>query len=189
MRVCPADHCLLLRNGRASGRVHGQLFELSGVADAPRRKRAPGRSHCDACGHVLGVRDLVPVLSYVCSGGKCRYCGAKLSARHVWGELAGGAMFVSALLKYDISLQVLEAWLLACVLLACAFADLEGYIIPDRFLLFGAGVFIVFLMWEPEPLHRLIQGALGGLAVPGALLAVVLMMEKRMAGRPWAAAI
>ena len=42
-----------------------------------------GRSHCDACGHVLGVRDLVPVLSYVCSGGKCRYCGAKLSARHV----------------------------------------------------------------------------------------------------------
>lgn len=116
-----------------------------------------GRSHCDVCGHVLGVRDLVPVLSYVCSGGKCRYCGAKLSARHVWGELAGGAMFVSALLKYDISLQVLEAWLLACVLLACAFADLEGYIIPDRFLLFGAGVFIVFLMWEPEPLHRLIQ--------------------------------
>lgn len=139
-----------------------------------------GRSHCDVCGHVLGVRDLVPVLSYVCSRGKCRYCGAKLSARHVWGELAGGAMFVSALLKYDISLQVLEAWLLACVLLACAFADLEGYIIPDRFLLFGAGVFIVFLMWEPEPLHRLIQGALGGLAVPGALLAVVLMMEKRM---------
>ena len=112
-----------------------------------------GRSHCDVCGHVLGVRDLVPVLSYVCSGGKCRYCGAKLSARHMWGELAGGAMFVSALLKYDISLQVLEAWLLACVLLACAFADLERYIIPDRFLLFGAGVFIVFLVWEPEPLH------------------------------------
>ena len=138
-----------------------------------------GRSHCDVCGHVLGVRDLVPVLSYVCSGGKCRYCGAKLSARHVWGELAGGAMFVSALLKYDISLQVLEAWLLACVLLACAFADLEGYIIPDRFLLFGAGVFIVFLAWEPEPLQRLIQGALGGLAVPGALLAVVLMMAYR----------
>ena len=23
-----------------------------------------GRSHCDVCGHVLGVRDLVPVFSY-----------------------------------------------------------------------------------------------------------------------------
>ena len=85
-----------------------------------------GRSHCDVCGHVLGVRDLVPVFSYLLSGGKCRYCGAKLSARHVWGELISAAVFVSLLLQYDISLQTLEAWLLACVLLACAFADLEG---------------------------------------------------------------
>lgn len=27
-----------------------------------------GRSHCDVCGHVLGVRDLVPVFSYLLSG-------------------------------------------------------------------------------------------------------------------------
>ena len=24
-----------------------------------------GRSHCDACGHVLGARDLVPIVSYL----------------------------------------------------------------------------------------------------------------------------
>ena len=71
-----------------------------------------GRSHCDVCGHVLGVRDLVPVFSYLLSGGKCRYCGAKLSARHVWGELISAAVFVSLLLQYDISLQTLEGWLL-----------------------------------------------------------------------------
>ena len=67
-----------------------------------------GRSHCDVCGHVLGVRDLVPVFSYLLSGGKCRYCGAKLSARHVWGELISAAVFVSLLLQNDISLQTLE---------------------------------------------------------------------------------
>lgn len=137
-----------------------------------------GRSHCDACGHVLGARDLVPVLSYVCSGGKCRYCGAKLSARHVWGELAGGAMFVSALLKYDISLQVLEAWLLACVLLACAFADLEGYIIPDRFVAAGAILRIPFFFLLPDPKGQALDALLGSLAVGGGLLAVVLLYEK-----------
>ena len=137
-----------------------------------------GRSHCDVCGHVLGVRDLVPVLSYVCSGGKCRYCGAKLSARHVWGELAGGAMFVSALLKYDISLQVLEAWLLACVLLACAFADLEGYIIPDRFVAAGAILRIPFFFLLPDPKGQALDALLGSLAVGGGLLAVVLLYEK-----------
>lgn len=72
-----------------------------------------GRSHCDACGHVLGARDLVPVVSYLVSGGKCRYCGAKLSSRHVWGEVMGAAVFVSLLLHYDISLRLLEAWLCA----------------------------------------------------------------------------
>ena len=117
-----------------------------------------GRSHCDVCGHVLGVRDLVPVFSYLLSGGKCRYCGAKLSARHVWGELISAAVFVSLLLQYDISLQTLEGWLLACVLLACAFADLEGYIIPDRFVAVGAVLFVATLFWEPEPLRRALDG-------------------------------
>lgn len=139
-----------------------------------------GRSHCDVCGHVLGVRDLVPVFSYLFSGGKCRYCGAKLSARHVWGELISGAVFVTLLLRYDISLQTLEGWLLACVLLACAFADLEGYIIPDRFIAAGVVLFAVTLLIEPEPFHRLADGLLGGVGVGGGLLLLSLYMDKRL---------
>ena len=139
-----------------------------------------GRSHCDVCGHVLGVRDLVPVFSYLFSGGKCRYCGAKLSARHVWGELISGAVFVTLLLRYDISLQTLEGWLLACVLLACAFADLEGYIIPDRFIAAGIVLFAVTLLIEPEPFRRLADGLLGGVGVGGGLLLLSLYMDKRM---------
>ena len=139
-----------------------------------------GRSHCDVCGHTLGVRDLVPVFSYLFSGGKCRYCGAKLSARHVWGELISGAVFVTLLLRYDISLQTLEGWLLACVLLACAFADLEGYIIPDRFIAAGVVLFAVTLFIEPEPFRRLADGLLGGVGVGGGLLLLSRYMDKRM---------
>ena len=139
-----------------------------------------GRSHCDACGHVLGARDLVPVVSYLASGGRCRYCGAKLSSRHVWGEVIGAAVFVSLLLHYDISLRLLEAWLLASILLACSFADLEGYIIPDRFLAAGLVLFIASLFFVPEPLRRLADGLLGGLGVALGLLAVVTVLEKRM---------
>ena len=139
-----------------------------------------GRSHCDVCGHTLGVRDLVPVFSYLFSGGKCRYCGAKLSARHVWGEAVSGAVFVTLLLRYDISLQTLEGWLLACVLLACAFADLEGYIIPDRFIAAGVVLFAVTLFVEPETFRRLTDGLLGGVGVGGGLLLLSLYMDKRM---------
>ena len=85
-----------------------------------------GRSHCDVCGHVLAPRDLVPVFSYVFSHGRCRYCGAKLSPRHAVGEAVAALVFVSLLLRYDISLRTLEAWAVACLLLACAFGTWRG---------------------------------------------------------------
>ena len=110
-----------------------------------------GRSHCDVCGHVLTAGDLIPVVSYLVHRGRCRWCGAKLSARHVWGEAAAAVTFTALLLRYDISLQMLEALLLACVLLACAFADLEGYIIPDRFVAAGAILRIPFFFLLPDP--------------------------------------
>ena len=37
-----------------------------------------GRSHCDSCGHTLHLLDLIPVISYLASGGRCRYCRAKI---------------------------------------------------------------------------------------------------------------
>ena len=41
-----------------------------------------GRSHCTACNHVLGVRDLFPVLSYLFLKGKCR-CFSQIGRAHV----------------------------------------------------------------------------------------------------------
>lgn len=137
-----------------------------------------GRSHCDSCGHVLTAGDLIPVVSYIVHKGRCRWCGAKLSPRHVWGELSAAVTFTALLLRYDISLQMLEALLLACVLLACAFADLEGYIIPDRFLLAGILLRIPFFFLLPDAGGQALDAALGGFAVGGSLLLVVLLYEK-----------
>ena len=136
-----------------------------------------GRSHCDACGHVLSAGDLVPIVSYAVHRGRCRWCGAKLPAGHVWAEAVSGAVFVLVLLKFDISLQALEALMLACVLLASAFADLEGYIIPDRFVL--AGILARIAVFFAEDWRQTLPDALlGGFAVGGGLLAFVLLYEK-----------
>ena len=139
---------------------------------------AKGRSHCDACGHALAFRDLVPVVSYLASHGKCRYCGKKLGVRHLAAELSTAAVYVAILLKYDISLQTLEYILFASLLLGCAFADLEGYMIPDRFILAGIILRPVFLLLGQEPNSAWINSILGGACVAGALLLVVLVYEK-----------
>ena len=87
-------------------------------------------------------------------------------------------MFVTLLLHYDISLQALEGWCVASILLVCSFADLEGYIIPDRFIAVGVVLFITTLFFDPQPLRRALDGAIGGLAVAGCVLLLVLGMEK-----------
>jgi leader peptidase (prepilin peptidase)/N-methyltransferase len=56
------------------------------------------RSHCPTCNATLGARDLVPILSWVTSGGKCRHCHADIGAQYLWIELAcslsGGLMCI-----------------------------------------------------------------------------------------------
>lgn len=137
-----------------------------------------GRSHCDACSHVLSPRDLIPVVSFLTSHGRCRYCGAKLSRSHLWAEIATAASYLAIVSKYDISLQALEYLLFVSVLLACAFADLEGYMIPDRCILFGIVLRPVFLLLSHAPFAAWLDSLLGGFLVAGGLLLVVLLYEK-----------
>ena len=148
-----------------------------------------GRSHCDVCGHVLTAGDLIPVVSYLVHRGRCRWCGAKLSARHVWGEAAAAVTFTALLLRYDISLQMLEALLLACVLLACAFADLEGYIIPDRFVAAGAILRIPFFFLLPDPKGQALDALLGSLAVGGGLAKPSQAFKALALGAPYVKAV
>ena len=58
-----------------------------------------GRSECEHCHHQLAVVDLIPILSYVTLGGKCRYCRKSIGRTAILLELGGGAAFlISALL-------------------------------------------------------------------------------------------
>ncbi|OZB18744.1 MAG: hypothetical protein B7X55_04530, partial [Rhodobacterales bacterium 34-62-10] len=54
-----------------------------------------GRSHCDVCQRSLGMADLVPVLSFIISRGRCRYCAAPIKLHLLLVELASLAMALS----------------------------------------------------------------------------------------------
>ena len=110
-----------------------------------------GRSHCDACGHVLAPRDLVPVVSYPgFTTDAAATAGPSSPGVTLWAEAVSALVFVTLLLHYDISLQALEglrAWPACCW--SAPFADLEGYIIPDRFIAVGVVLFIITLFFAP----------------------------------------
>lgn len=78
--------------------VLGTMFgSFSSVLVHRIREKKPGilmgRSECPKCGHVLSASDLVPLFSYLFSGGKCRYCHSPIPARYPIYEMLYGAAF------------------------------------------------------------------------------------------------
>ena len=96
-----------------------------------------GRSKCDACGHVLGWRDLIPVFTYLLAKGRCRYCGAKIPSDCLWTEAGLGLLFVFFAEWFGLSMETVRAMGLASILLGLSLVDLESYEIPDGFIIAG----------------------------------------------------
>jgi leader peptidase (prepilin peptidase)/N-methyltransferase len=57
-------------------------------------------SHCPNCDTRLGPLDLIPIVSQVALGGKCRYCGQKFSWRYAGIEALTGFLFLLAGTQY-----------------------------------------------------------------------------------------
>ena len=57
-----------------------------------------GHSMCMTCGHNLGAKDLIPIISWASLKGKCRYCGAPIASRYTKIESFTGFAFLTAAL-------------------------------------------------------------------------------------------
>lgn len=97
------------------------------------------RSQCLHCHHQLAWYDLVPLVSWLSTGGKCRYCGAKIGWFEPVIELAVAAFFVASYLLWPqpldtpLAIAQLVIWLVAGIGLAILFAyDLRWFLLPDR---------------------------------------------------------
>jgi prepilin signal peptidase PulO-like enzyme (type II secretory pathway) len=112
-----------------------------------------GRSKCPKCSHVLGVADLVPVLSWIFCRGKCRYCKAKVSWEYLGLEVGMAFCFLAAYyFRFpDLSFPLNSAaWLGLLVIFALLslFAlifvyDARHGEVPDAFSLTALGVGLV----------------------------------------------
>lgn len=110
-----------------------------------------GRSHCTSCGHVLGVLDLVPVVSWLALRGRCRHCGRRVSPRYVVVEALMAALFVALVVRYGVSIQTAAYLVLVCILMAVALIDLDTFTIPNGFVLAGCALWLVAIWFMPAP--------------------------------------
>ena len=90
------------------------------------------RSRCPNCGHQLAVADNIPVLSWLLLRGKCRYCGARVSARYPAGEAVTAAVWALAVVRLGVNWNLLAFLPFLWVLIALSLIDLETKLLPNR---------------------------------------------------------
>ncbi|HEX5520381.1 MAG TPA: prepilin peptidase [Longimicrobiaceae bacterium] len=125
------------------------------------------RSRCPECGHAIGWRDNVPVLSYLLLGGKCRGCSTRISLQYPLVELATAAIWVAAVARHGFAWQALAMAVFFTLLLGIALTDARCYTIPDEFSI-GGLVLGLLLSLAPGGITPL--QSLGGAALGFALL-------------------
>ena len=91
-----------------TGCMFGSFFTLAVYRIPLHKDITHERSFCPNCNHKLSFLDLVPVLSYIFLGGKCRYCKQKIRIRYLLLEIFTGLVFLLFGISLKISLYPLE---------------------------------------------------------------------------------
>lgn len=128
-----------------------------------------GRSHCPVCQHVLGVKDLVPLMSWLWGCGKCRYCHTAISPVYLLHECVLGAVFAVTFFVYGYAPLTLVLWGVSVCIIILIAVDLEHSYLPDpvQFSLALLGIAYGFFAYPSmlEPILGSVLYALLGLGL------------------------
>lgn len=172
----------------AKGERHEELNRLRPLATA---RLKDDRSHCLGCQHELAWYDLLPLVSWISTRGKCRYCKRPIGLFEPLMELGTAAAFVGFYAAWAAQygplgqLWQLILWLVVIVMLVILFAyDTKWFILPDRvtYPLIGLAVILAVIQVASaaEPLATAVST---GASV--ALLAGLYYVLWRVSGGRW----
>ena len=125
-----------------------------------------GRSACNSCSTELSARDLVPILSWLSAGGRCRTCSAHIPFAYTIGEAVLGTLFALAYLKLGLSIALLVLLGLFSVLTFIVLYDLRHTVVPtaaSTLLVVLSLLYALLTSGGPEQLGQtlLVAGVIG----------------------------
>ena len=84
---------------------------------------------------MLGVLELIPVISWLMLRGKCKNCGARISMRYILVEIVCASLAVMILMKWHLSWAALLVSAGTCGLVVNSLTDMEAGEVLDVFAL------------------------------------------------------
>ena len=159
------------------GTIMGSFFNVIGHRLSKNESAIKPRSHCEFCGHILAWYELIPIVSFLIQGGKCRKCRAKLSWWYPLIEIITGLFFVGCYLYYGFTYDLLLALIISSVLIITCISDFNYLVILDEVLVVSslAALVVIFLK---AGLNGLIISLLSGLLMFFFMLMVKIVGDK-----------
>lgn len=138
------------------GTLFGSFFTLAVYRIPLKKDITHERSFCPNCNHKLSFFDMIPILSYICLGGKCRYCKQKIRPRYFLLEILSGIVFVLFAISIKLNiytdsistiLYLIFGILYITVLFILSGIDKEKIYIEKSVLLFGYLIETIYILY------------------------------------------
>ena len=146
-----------------AGTIFGSFYNVVGYRIPKGESILYPSSHCTKCNHKLGPLELIPILSYIFLGGKCKNCGDKISCFYPIFEFLTGLSFSLSFIVFGLSLECLLSIVFVSMLLIVIISDYQTMIIPDSVLIvFGILIIIIkyFIVGYPSIFYVLLDGVI-----------------------------
>ena len=136
------------------------------------------RSVCESCGHVLSALELIPIISWLMLGGRCRVCRARISVRYILVEVVCAVLAVMILWRWGFSWASLLVSAGTCGLVVNSLTDFEAGEVFDVFAITPGVVALVIRIAGGK--WALLDGLAGALAGWGVFAAIILLSRGGM---------
>lgn len=125
------------------GSVMGSFYHVIATRLSNGRSIVTPASHCEKCNHKLKWYELIPIVSYLIQGGKCRECKCKIPISYFLMELCTGILYAVCYHVFDLELELIVALIFVSSLITIIISDIEYMIILDEVLIFAVAAIIL----------------------------------------------
>lgn len=125
------------------GTIFGSFYNVVGYRVPKGESLLYPSSHCTNCNHKLGPLELIPILSFLFLGRKCKNCKAKISWFYPIFEFCSGVLFALSYVVFGFSLECLLSIVFISMLLIVIISDYQTMTIPDSILIVFSAIIII----------------------------------------------
>lgn len=157
------------------GTILGSFYNVVGFRLPKQESLIKPPSHCPKCDHRLKPLELIPIISFLIQGGKCKKCKTKISWFYPTFEFTTGCLFALSYYLFGLSCNLVIALLFISMILIIIISDYLYLIIPDEVLI----VFGILLLISITISSGL---KVGGLSLLEGIIAFLIMLLLKKTG-------